>query len=310
MEDKCKGLYYGSIIGDALGGPVEFRKRGSFPEVTDMNLFNSSLGLKPGGWTDDTSMMLCIANSLIENKGAINQKDVLQKYCDWFRNGYMSSMDYCVDIGKQTTKSLMDFEQHGTLMSKSSGDEYAGNGSIMRLAAIPIAFRNVTANECIEACKQSSETTHSSKICMDSCKLLGCILFELIHLDSDIPHDKDSYIAIVQKHFSKDELHPALHSIYDGDFLRKYMRYITSSGYVVHTLEAALYCFYTTDTFKSAVLKAVNLGDDSDTVGCVTGQIAGAYYGYSHLKMTVPSWLTKLSKKRTLNDICKRLISI
>jgi ADP-ribosyl-[dinitrogen reductase] hydrolase len=301
--DRCKGLFYGSIVGDALGGPVEFRKRGTFSEVTDMNLYNSMLGLKCGGWTDDTSMMLCLANSLIE-KGSLNNEDVLRKYCDWRRNGYMSSMDYCVDIGKQTLNSLLDFENHGTLISKYSSDDYAGNGSIMRLAAVPIAFRNASMHNCIAACERSSETTHSSKICVDACRMLGCILYEILNVKHE---DKSKILLTVRDTFTKEELHPAFHSIYDGDFVTKEIK---SSGYVVHTLEAALYCFLTTETFKSAVLKAVNLGDDSDTVGCVTGQIAGAYYGYSELKSTVPSWLKKLLKKRMLNQVWKKLSSL
>jgi ADP-ribosylglycohydrolase len=301
-QDRCYGCFYGAVIGDALGGPVEFRKRGSFSEVKDMNLVNFNLGLEPGGWTDDTSMMLCLANSLIEHRGKLEPRDVLEKYVQWFRNGYMSSTEYCVDIGKQTIKSLIHFEHHGTLVSIESGDRYAGNGSIMRLAAVPIAFRTHSTSKCIEACIKSSETTHASKPCKDACALLGFILHEFIH-----GVDKIDLVTRLQDSFQKDVLHPSLHTIYEAEYLHKTEDMIHSSGYVAHTLEAALYCFYKTNSYKTAVLKAVNMGDDSDTVGCVTGQIAGAYYGFLHLKETIPSWLHSLAKKELLDDICVKL---
>jgi ADP-ribosyl-[dinitrogen reductase] hydrolase len=302
IKDRCYGCFYGSIIGDALGGPVEFRRRGSFPEVIDMNLFNFNLGLEPGGWTDDTSMMLCLSKSLIENDGQINNNDVLLKYCDWFRKGYMSSKEYCVDIGKQTGRSLIDFEQHGTLVSKHSNDQYAGNGSIMRLTPVPIMFHKKSCNECMNACELSSETTHSSVICKDACKMLGCILYSLIN-----GAKRENIISLFPIYFKKEDIHPELHSIYDGEYLSKYEYQIKSSGYAVHTLEAALFCFMKTHDFKSCLLMAVNLGDDSDTVGCVTGQIAGAFYGITNIYSVVPSWINKLANKHDIDDICKDL---
>ncbi len=296
--DHCYGCFFGGVIGDTLGGPVEFKKRDSFPLVTDMNLYNYNLGLPEGSWTDDTSMTLCLAQSLID-KGILDSKDVLTKYSNWFRNGYMSVIDRCVDIGKGkgkgTVNSIIHFERTNNLISILDDPlRFSGNGSIMRMSPIPIfcIIQNKTVEDCMEMCVKSSETTHSSIICRDSSKLFGCILYNLIK-----GVDKDSLINIWRQQIDKKKLCKELHSIYSGDFLNKSRNDIKSTGYVIDTLEAALYSFFKFDNYHDTILFCVNLGDDSDTVGCVTGQIAGAYYGIRHIPR---KWIWKLRKLELL----------
>lgn len=286
-QDRCYGCFFGSVVGDALGGPVEFKVRDKFEKVVDMNLYNFNLGLEPGSWTDDTSMMLCLSKSLIDYP-EYNAKDTLIRYSKWFRNGYMSSTSNCIDIGKTTATSIRDFELNGMLISSLDKDQYSGNGSIMRLTPIPILYSNKSINYCIEQAGKSSLSTHSSKLCIESCKLLGFIIHNLINGVTK----KDLIIKLKEFNTITE-----LQSICNSDFLNKSIKDIESSGYVISTLESALYSFYKFDTFKESVLFAVNLGNDSDTVGCVTGIISGAYYGIRKIPI---EWIKTLKKQNLL----------
>ncbi len=297
-KSKCYGCFFGGIVGDALGAPVEFETRDTFPLVDDMNNFNFNFGLQAGGWTDDTSMTLCLAQSIIDCK-TIDKQDNLEKYSRWYRHGYMSSKDYCFDIGAQTKYSILSYTQHKTIICPLSERKHSGNGGIMRISPVPIFYHKKKIQYCINACEESSITTHSSKICRDSAKYIGCILHLLIN---GITRDK--VIKKAQKYFKRSELCSEILDIYDGKYLVKERKDISSSGYVIHTLEASLYSFFKFDTFEESLLFSVNLGDDADTVGCVTGMICGAYYGIN----TIPKkWLDTLHKKELLQCVIDNL---
>lgn len=304
MESRAAGCFFGSIIGDALGGPVEFKARKKLDEcpVTDMNLVNNNFGnsLPPGSWTDDTSMMLCLAASLINGKGVLDPLDTLLRYQDWYRSGYMSVNGTCFDIGNSTRKSIEDFQNYYNLES-ITGDDMCGNGSIMRLNPIPIyyALKNKSVQDCMFIAGKSSKTTHNNKLCIDSCRLLACILYNLLN-----GVHKDDLIKKWQKDIVCNTLDHRLDNIYNGKFLEMSRDQISSTGYTVDTLEAALYSFYKFDNYHDSVLYAVNLGDDSDTVACITGMICGAYYGISGVP---EKWINKLQKKNLLVEMFDKL---
>lgn len=177
-QDQFRGALLGLACGDAVGTTVEFSPRGSFPEVTDM-VGGGPFRLKAGQWTDDTSMALCLATSLVE-QGGIDAKDQLVRYCRWWREGYLSSTGRCFDIGNTISAALRRFEQTGRVDAGSTDPHTAGNGSIMRLAPVAI-FYHRDIGECMAQAAESSKTTHGAEECLDACRLMAAMLYAAFH---------------------------------------------------------------------------------------------------------------------------------
>lgn len=293
-KNKAFGAFFGLIVGDALGAAVEFKKRGSFEEVTDMRA-GGPHGLEAGFWTDDTSMALCLAESLSEKE--FNFQDQLQRYLKWYREGYLSSTNKCFDIGANTARSLEYYEENKELPPRR--DRAAGNGSLMRLVPVPIYFRD-DFSEAVKYSGESSLTTHNNQMAVDSCRYLGGLLQQFINARIEM----DAFKIKVIKDTAVDlDLDEKVIKAVTGAF-NKNRDEIKSGGFVINTLEASLWSFLNSDSFAGAVLLAVNLGNDSDTVAAVTGQLAGAYYGYD----TIPDkWLTKLADYDLLKEIAEKL---
>ncbi len=280
-RQRFRGCLLGLAVGDAVGTTVEFRPRGSFEPVTDM-VGGGPFRLEPGQWTDDTSMALCLATSLVEC-GGFDAVDQMERYCRWATEGYLSSNGRCFDIGNTVSAALRRFRQSGNPFAGSENPRAAGNGCIMRLAPAPMFFfPDLDAAEHYAA--ESSRTTHAARECIDACRLFARILCRALHRNRKeevLFGDADSFagsekIAAIARGGYRDKLHDE----------------IRGSGYVVECLEAALWCFLCTETFADAVLMATNLGDDADTTAAVCGQIAGAFYGESG----VPAqWLERLA---------------
>ena len=274
---KSIGAMLGLAIGDALGAPVEFKDRGSFELVTSYRS-GGKFNLQAGEWTDDTAMALCLANSLIDRQG-VNQKDQLQKYLKWFKTGYMSASGKSVGCGKTILQALTRFELYGcSECGNTRLKKGAGNGSLMRIAPIAIYYLDYLKTA-MEMAKKSSYTTHGLKICADACMLyVGLIVGAINGVSKDELLSLD-YVEKLVKLFPDYKFEKDILRVIFGSYKEKTREEIKSSGYVVHTLESALWAFYNCDNFKDGVLKAVNLGYDADTVGAVYGQLAGAYYG-------------------------------
>jgi ADP-ribosylglycohydrolase len=173
MRDRIRGALIGLAVGDAVGTTVEFKSPGTFPPVTDM-VGGGPFNLRPGQWTDDTSMALCLAESLIECKG-FNALDQMQRYVRWWRKGHLSSMGRCFDIGNTTRAALARFEQTNDPFAGSTDPNAAGNGSLMRLAPVAM-FYAARPEEGIAACGESSRTTHGSREALDACQYFGGLL--------------------------------------------------------------------------------------------------------------------------------------
>ena len=249
-------------------------------------------GLAPGQWTDDTSMALCIAASLVET-GAYDPRDQLARFVRWYRDGYLSSTGRCFDIGNQTLTALREFEATGAPYRETAGGMSAGNGSLMRLAPVAMAFCDD-----LEAvgrfCADSSRTTHPAVECVEACGAYGRLIAAAIQGAS---HAELYAVAVG---LAEQVTSPALASILGGSYRVKEREEISSSGYVLHSLEAALWALARTDTFLDGALLAVNLGDDADTVGAIYGQLAGALYGRSAIP---EGWLIRLHDARMIEDL-------
>jgi len=291
--DRYRGCLLGLAVGDAIGTAVEFKARGSFPPVTDM-VGGGAFNLKPGQWTDDTSMALCLAESLVEKNG-FDACDQMNRYLNWYGNGYLSSTGKCFDIGNATRQALEKFKATSKPMSGSTHPSTAGNGSLMRLAPVPMFYAPDKKKAGLYAGK-SSRTTHAAKECVDACVLFARMLVTALE-----GFDKEKILfgeSIAGNTSAKIQV------IANGEYREKTEQHIRGNGYVVDSLEAALWCFWTTDTFSEAVLQAANLGDDADTTAAICGQVAGAYYGQSGIPIP---WLEKLSMREKIIDLAEKL---
>ncbi len=285
LQEHFDGCLLGLACGDAVGTTVEFRPRGSFPLVTDM-VGGGPFGLLPGQWTDDTSMTLCLAASLVECAG-FDPHDQMDRYVRWMQDGYYSSNGRCFDIGVTTSQALYRYQRSGDPYSGSDDPYAAGNGSIMRLAPVPL-FYYPDLPAAMHFAAQSSHTTHAALECLDACRLLTAIVHAAL-----AGREKDNVLFDAVQEIPADApLSPKIQEIAQGAYRHKPLAEIDGSGYVVKSLEAALWCFHTTSDYSAAILAAANLGNDADTTAAICGQVAGAYYGVDGIPA---AWLDHLA---------------
>lgn len=279
--NRATGCSLGLAIGDALGAPVEFSDPGTFKPVTGYRS-GGPFNLQAGQYTDDTSMALCLADSLIACKG-LDLEDQIERYVRWYCDGENSSTGDCFDIGNGTAQALNRYIADGNPSAGSPTAE--GNGSIMRLAPVAIAFWFDPQLAATNG-EASALTTHGSDIALDCTGYLAKVLAILIQGGS-----KSDVLQASSGH--TDRLMKALDGNWEG-------RQVRGSGHVLATLEAALWAFHTTDSFEECVLKAVNLGGDADSVGAVAGQLAGAYYGVEGIPVGLVQGLQDADRIRTM----------
>lgn len=290
---KAQGCLLGLAIGDAVGTTLEFERPGTFVHITDMT-GGGPFDLKPGQWTDDTSMALCLAHSLTYNKG-FNAEDQMNRYCNWWQYGYMSSTGDCFDIGLTVSTALQKYLDTKQPFCGDIDPRSAGNGSLMRLAPIPIFYSN-QFEEMIGFAGESSRTTHGTAECIDACKYYASLIFSALN-----GADKESIVR--NNRYSAQT--PAVLRVSSLEYLSKSAEEIKGTGYVIDSLEASLWSFATTNSFEEAILKAANLGDDADTTAAITGQLAGAYYGISEIPTY---WKEKTYWKNDILELAEKLI--
>ncbi len=276
-RDRVRGALVGLAVGDALGTTVEFRPPGTFEPLTDM-VGGGPFGLRPGEWTDDTAMALCLAESLVEKRG-FDPTDQMERYLRWREHGHLSVKGYCFDIGNATAEALGRFKLTGEPYSGSTHTGSAGNGSLMRLAPVPMAFR-VDPAEAVRLAGESSRTTHGAATCVDACRYYAGLIVGAMSGAAKDELLAPSYSPI-RGLWAGAALAPEVADVANGSFLRREPPEVTGHGYVVSTLEAALWAFARTRSFEEGALRVVNLGDDADSTGAVYGQLAGAFYGES-----------------------------
>jgi len=276
-RDRYIGSMLGLAVGDALGAPVEFREKDSFDKIEQYKR-GGKFNLEIGEYTDDTSLALCLAQSLIDKNG-VDQKDQLSKYLKWFEDGYMSANNRSIGCGKTTLRALYRY------MSKDCSEcgnsrltKGAGNGSLMKTAPIALFYAKDTALA-MEMAKKSSLTTHGLPICSDASMYMTGLIIGAIKGKS-----KEELLSIeyAKELFDKRKnyrFHEEIIALAEGGYKDKSRDEIEARAYVVKTLESALWAFYNTNKFDEGLILVVNLGNDADTVGAVYGQLAGAYYG-------------------------------
>lgn len=290
---RFTGCLMGLACGDAVGSTLEFATRYSYEHLTDM-VGGGPFNLQPGGWTDDTAMALCLAASLVES-GRFDPLDQMQRYARWLQEGYMSCNGTAFDIGNTTFDSIERFLKTGNPISGPTGKFTAGNGCIMRLAPVPMFHAN-HQQLAIEQSGVSSTTTHGATECVESSRLLGGMLWQALN--------GASKEEILLGHGVEKLTLPEMRDIAEGGYFTKKREEIISSGRASESLEAALWCFHTTSSFRDAILKAANLGDDADTVAAICGQVAGAYYGIDDIPA---AWRKRLAKGEMIMGLAEGL---
>ena len=295
MIKKFKGSYYGFLVGDAMGVPVEFCDRKTLLNnpVTDM-LGHGSYDVPEGSWSDDSSMMLATMDSII-SKNKIDYKDLADKFLEWISYSKYSSSQNVFGVGTTIIKAIERYKDGmSPLEAGLEGINYNGKGSIMRM--IPIAFyaklKNLKESEIIDLAFDASSITHRHEIsCLGCYILIRYVMFLLEGYDKFV-----SYIKIKELDYSafKEESLNEYYRLLKADFINYPLSEIRSSGYVVHVLEAVIWCINNTDSFEEAVIGAINLGDATDTIGALTGALAGIIYGYESIPK---KWIHKLQKK-------------
>jgi ADP-ribosylglycohydrolase len=263
-----------------------------------------SFGLKPGLWTDDTSMALCLAESLIEQQG-FNPVHQLQKYVRWYREGHLSSTGRCFDIGNTVREALWQFQETPSPYCGSTDPWSAGNGSIMRLAPVPLFYAKRPL-EAIEKSAESSRTTHGATAAVDACRYLGALIVGAVNGVTQEELLSKCYSPI-PGYWEENPLVEEINEIAVGSFKHRQPPEIQGSGYVVKSLEAALWAFYHSRSFREGCLLAVNLGDDADTTGAVYGQLAGAFYGEAEIP---ESWRSQLFRSHLIESMADRLFAL
>ena len=299
--DRFRGALLGLAAGDALGTTLEFQTPGTFEPITDM-VGGGPFRLEPGQWTDDTSMALCLAESLIETNG-FDAADQMRRFVRWWREGHLSSTGTCFDIGNTTRTALMKFEATGDPYAGGTHPHAAGNGSIMRLAPVPMFFA-ADPQTAIERAGESSRTTHGLTVCVDACRCMAAIIVGALHGASKEELLAERYCP-VPGCWDQKPLCPEIDAIAAGSFKHRQPPQIKGSGYVVNSLEAALWAFSPDVTAsEQGALMAVNLGDDADTTGAVYGQIAGAFYGAAGIPDV---WSNRLALRERIEEFAERL---
>lgn len=291
--DKAKGLLLGLAVGDAVGTTLEFQPRDSF-HITDM-VGGGPFNLKPGEWTDDTSMALCLAETYIENNFC-DTKLFRRKLISWYKSGHNSSNGVCFDIGNATRYALEQVIKNGPDWIGNTSPDTAGNAALIRHAPVAI-FRRKSFIDGWRDAKSQSTATHRAPESINSCQYLNLILHYLLN-----GYGKDEALSP-----HKMSLMVRILIINAGEYKEKHRDQIRSSGYVIDTLEAALWAVWHTDNFKDAILLAANLADDADSVAATAGQLAGALYGLSGIPK---EWVDKIVQKDRILSMAEELFHL
>lgn len=317
MTDYIKGSIWGLIVGDALGVPVEFKEREALRKhpVTDMMEYGTHYQPK-GTWSDDSSMMLCTLDSL-GSKGKIDYDDIMAKFASWLFEDEYTPHGETFDYGGATCRAIERYRSGvAPLECGGCSERDNGNGSLMRI--LPVVLYQFEKHQhfiwnyrcmMIDPIHKASGLTHAHSTSLIGCGLYGFVLGAVINFKNG-EEDTESLLEALECR--------QIWELYENceETIAKYSRLkdmrafsalpeeeIKSGGYVVSTLEAAMWCFLNTDNFADCVLKAVNLGNDTDTTAAVAGSIAGAYYGVEGIPT---EWLNCLARKEWIADLIEK----
>lgn len=308
MNEKMKAGIMGFAVGDALGVPVEFLNRDLLQRRPLKEMIGyGSRRVPEGTWSDDTSLMIAAMDSIKEN-GDVNFDDIMYKFTEWVNYAKYTATDELFDIGISTSKAISNFKRgEKAINCGTKGINENGNGSLMRILPFVyyLKFSNFSEEEKTILINQASALTHAHEISQLGCKIYADYVTLL--LDGV---DKVKALDLLKeidynKYYSNDSI-KVYQRILKGDLKSLDIDQIRSSGYVVDSLEASLWCTVKNDTYEDAVVAAINLGEDTDTIGAITGSLNGIIYG----KNNIPErWLNKLRKKDYLEELSNQFIS-
>ena len=301
LMKRYKASYYGALVGDAMGVPLKFEKRDKLiANPTTSMIGYGSYNAPKGSWSCGSSMMLATMDS-ISSKNKIDYDDIMSKFSQWISFAKYTSTGEVFDIGRTTLKAISRFnEGYKPIEAGLEGINYNGNGALTRM--FPIAFyayyTNIEENDIIDLVCNASSLTHAHEI-----SKLGCYIFVRYIMFLLDDHNKQmSYNLIKMLNYSSFsiEAKKEYKRLLEGDIVAYSLDSISSSGYIVDTLEAVIWCINNTDNFSQAVIGAINLGGDTDTIGALTGGLAGIIYGFD----SIPKhWIDDLEKKDYLKLI-------
>jgi len=296
-RDRAVGALVGLAVGDAVGTTLEFRPPGSFTPIDDM-VGGGPFRLPAGTWTDDTSMAMCLAESIVDT-GRLDPADQLRRYVSWRDTGYWSSTGACFDIGTTTNAALTRFARSGEPLDPNPDDGSAANGSLMRLAPVPIRWHPDVADASRRS-GESSRTTHPAQRPVDACRVLGAMIAALIN-------GAPAELVLDPGFWEWGPLHPEVEAVARGSWRERQPPQIRGRGYCVDALEAALWAVGGASDFRDAVLRAANLGDDADTTAAIAGQLAGARWGYSGIPV---EWRDRIVAGERIAGLASRLYDL
>lgn len=308
MKDKIKSGLLGLAIGDALGVPVEFQSRAYLKQNPVSEMFGFGTHHQPAGtWSDDSSLAFCLAESLC-NRYDLN--DIARNFVKWYSEELWTPHGKVFDIGIATRHSILNIAKgHQPDLCGGFEEKDNGNGSLMRI--LPLVFylqKEKDLNIIYQKVKEVSSITHAHFR-----SVLACFIYVIYGLE--ILKDKDKFESYKEMQntvsaFLKDKnFNPAEIQLFDRILKNDISEYpeneIHSSGYVLHSLEASIWCFLNSDSYEETVLKAVNLGEDTDTTGAIAGGLAGIYYGIENIPQ---KWIENLVKSNDIKDLAERLL--
>lgn len=304
--EKVKAVVIGHAVGDALGVSVEFASREELDKtpVTDMEGYGT-YPVPAGAWSDDTSMSLCTLDAL--GRYGLDYDRVMINFGKWYYNDEFTPTGEMFDVGNTCSIAIENYVvgKKSYLECGRSGERDNGNGSLMRIhpVVLYLANKDMPIEEKIEIVHTMSALTHAHDRSKIGCGIYAFILWELLQH----PFIEAMKVGLEKAaNFYQGQLELIHYKrLFDKTFIITPRNVIKSGGYIVHTLEAAVWCLLTTNSYKDAVLKAVNLGDDTDTVAAVTGGLAGALYGYNAIP---EDWRDALLKRDYIEKLCKNIL--
>lgn len=309
MNEKMKSGIIGFAVGDALGVPVEFLQRDMLKEhpINEM-LGYGSHNVPEGTWSDDTSLIVATMDSIKENAD-INFDDIMYKFTEWVNLAKYTATDKLFDIGISTRKAILNFERgNDAINCGTKGINENGNGSLMRILPFVyyLKFSNFKEEEKTMLINQASSLTHAHEISQLGCKIYADYVTLLLDGNNKEQALEQLKKIDYNKYYTEGSIE-AYQRILKNDLKSLNIDQIRSSGYVVDTLEASLWCTIKNDSYESAVVTAVNLGDDTDTIGAITGSLNGIIYGTKEIPK---KWLNKLKKNDYLEELTDQFINV
>lgn len=311
MAKKIKDAIFGLTVGDALGVPIEFTSREQLTKkpVKDMQA-HGTFNQPKGSWSDDTSMTLALMDSLANG---LDYDDIMKKFILWYKEGKYTPLSEAFGVGISTRQAINNYKEGAAALDSGGKDEYDnGNGSLMRTLPVVFYLRSKYGDyfekeeNAFSIIHNISALTHGhaqSKIACTIYVLVANNLLNNENVEKSIEKSLSTAVDYYQNYQEFSSEIKVFQRLLDPEFKKTKLKDIESSGYVVDTLEAGLWCLLNTDDYKTCVLKAVNLGRDTDTVAAIAGGLAGITYGYDSIPL---KWRENIIKKDFIESLCHK----